>query len=312
MSQSVLQPRWLRASLVGFYLATAVAVIAWWVLLWTVPASGGWFVPADWATVVLPRFATADLLLLAGGSIMVMLLVACRRSARLAAAVVSGGWCYATLVCLHAACVAPGGWFGTALMASTGLCNLSALSTLNDDGSVTLFRPSIERPTLANWLWSLVQVVLTWVLFLAVWPIAIVEIERRLELPRLPGWCGWLGVVVFALASLLNMATLRVMIGLGGGTPVPTSCPRRLVVRGPYRFVRNPMALAGLSQGVGVCLWFWSPMGLVYCVLGGVLWHLFMRPPEEANLLARFGTDYAAYRRRVPLWLPIRVGSTVP
>jgi len=45
------------------------------------------------------------------------------------------------------------------------------------------------------------------------------------------------------------------MAVLGNGTPLPAATARRLVIGGPYRFVRNPMAVAGLVQTVGVGLW---------------------------------------------------------
>ncbi|MEM6337020.1 MAG: isoprenylcysteine carboxylmethyltransferase family protein, partial [Bacteroidota bacterium] len=75
-------------------------------------------------------------------------------------------------------------------------------------------------------------------------------------------------------------------------------------VRGPYRCVRNPMAVGGLSQGLAVGLWLGAWSVFAYVVAGGLLWHVFVRPIEEADLAARFGSRYEAYRRRVRCWIP--------
>jgi protein-S-isoprenylcysteine O-methyltransferase Ste14 len=90
----------------------------------------------------------------------------------------------------------------------------------------------------------------------------------------------------------------------GGGTPMPTDCPRELVLVGPYRHIRNPMAVAGLTQGVAVGLMLGSPAVILYAVVGGPVWHLFVRPWEEADLERRFGDPYRRYRAAVCCWLP--------
>jgi protein-S-isoprenylcysteine O-methyltransferase Ste14 len=80
--------------------------------------------------------------------------------------------------------------------------------------------------------------------------------------------------------------------------------PRELVVEGPYRFLRNPMAVAGLGQASAVGLWLGSWSVLAYVLAGGVIWHILVRPVEEADLARRFGPPYEAYRRSTPLWIP--------
>ena len=96
------------------------------------------------------------------------------------------------------------------------------------------------------------------------------------------------------------------MATVGRGTPLPIDTARELVTTGPYALVRNPMAVTGLSQGIGVALLIGSWAAIAYVVAGGLLWHVLVRPMEEAELEERFGESYRAYKQRVALWLPRR------
>ena len=91
---------------------------------------------------------------------------------------------------------------------------------------------------------------------------------------------------------------------VGHGTPLPASTARRLVVRGPYRYVRNPMAVAGAAQtmGVGLIVGAWTVIAVT--LVGAVLWDVFIRPDEEADLARRFNGPYETYRNRVRCWVP--------
>lgn len=64
------------------------------------------------------------------------------------------------------------------------------------------------------------------------------------------------------------------------------------------------MAIAGIVQGMAVGLAIGSWMVVVWAAAGSLVWNQVVRPEEEADLLARFGTEYAAYRDRVRCWLP--------
>ncbi|WP_368073083.1 isoprenylcysteine carboxylmethyltransferase family protein [Curtobacterium sp. MCBA15_009] len=113
-----------------------------------------------------------------------------------------------------------------------------------------------------------------------------------------------LGVVVLLGASALGIAAAAVMSTLGDGTPLPSASANRLVVAGPYRSVRNPMALAGITQGVAVGLLLGSWLVVVYAVAGSVVWNCVVRPLEEADLERRFGDDFRRYAAQVRCWVP--------
>jgi len=170
---------------------------------------------------------------------------------------------------------------------------------------VNLFRIAREASTAAHVAATVLQIVAFWSTFLWLLPAAVQRVGTMLGEPSfgLP-WLGWLGPMLFALASMLGLASAWLMSTRGRGTPLPMASAREFVATGPYRWLRNPMALAGITQGVAVGLWRDSPLVVLYATAGGLAWHLGARPPEERNLLARFGERYANYRRRVPLWLP--------
>src|SRR5699024_8772762 len=69
--------------------------------------------------------------------------------------------------------------------------------------------------------------------------------------------------------------------------------------RGPYAFVRNPMAIAGIAQGVWMGLLIASWLVPVYAVIGSLLWNWLIRPHEGADLHGRFGTAYRESAKRV-------------
>ena len=154
-----------------------------------------------------------------------------------------------------------------------------------------------------------VQVVTFWGLFLFVLPPLIARLDRDVADAIHVPHTRPAAVVLFVIASSLGIASALTMVTRGRGTPLPIDGPRHLVVSGPYAWVRNPMAVAGLTQGAAVALWLRSPLVLAYALAGGVLWHRFVRPLEESHLLASFGEEYRAYRARVPLWLPRRAAG---
>jgi protein-S-isoprenylcysteine O-methyltransferase Ste14 len=90
----------------------------------------------------------------------------------------------------------------------------------------------------------------------------------------------------------------------GRGTPAPIAAPEALVVRGLYRYVRNPMYVSVLLTLLGEAFMFASPWLLLYAAVVGLIVHLFVIGYEEPTLRRRFGDAYEDYRRRVPRWLP--------
>ncbi|MEJ8852590.1 isoprenylcysteine carboxylmethyltransferase family protein [Variovorax rhizosphaerae] len=90
----------------------------------------------------------------------------------------------------------------------------------------------------------------------------------------------------------------------GLGTPAPVMPPKRLVVTGFYRYVRNPMYVAVTALIAGQGLLFGSVTVLGY---GAIVWagfFLFVIAYEEPALGEQFGDEYKRYRANVRRWLP--------
>lgn len=94
----------------------------------------------------------------------------------------------------------------------------------------------------------------------------------------------------------------------GRGTPAPIDAPTILVVRGLYRYTRNPMYVSVLIAIAGWTAVYTSRDLAIYLVVVAVFFHLFVILYEEPHLAAAFGADYDAYRSRVRRWLPIPRG----
>ncbi|RMF49276.1 MAG: isoprenylcysteine carboxylmethyltransferase family protein, partial [Anaerolineae bacterium] len=81
----------------------------------------------------------------------------------------------------------------------------------------------------------------------------------------------------------------------------PEGGVERLTVDGPYAWVRHPMY-------TGTLLFLWAAPAMTVnrlaFVLGITLYFIIGGYFEERKLLAQFGEDYAAYRRRTPMLLP--------
>jgi protein-S-isoprenylcysteine O-methyltransferase Ste14 len=112
------------------------------------------------------------------------------------------------------------------------------------------------------------------------------------------------GIAVGVAGALLALGCIVTFALVGRGTPAPFDPPRRLVVSGPYRYVRNPMYLgAGLALG-GAALVYRSLALLIYVALFLVATHLFVVAYEEPTLARLFGREYDSYRTRVHRWVP--------
>jgi len=90
----------------------------------------------------------------------------------------------------------------------------------------------------------------------------------------------------------------------GRGTPAPIDAPKKLVVRGLYRYTRNPIYVGVLTALLGWTVMFQATELLVYTLCVGVAFHLFVVFYEERRLRRQFGAEYRDYCAQVGRWLP--------
>lgn len=290
----------------SYLIAQGAGTAAWWTLLLLAPASIDWFQPRAWPAETLLGFWLSDAVLLILGSFATALVVVQERPwASLAIWSLAAAVWYPTLYCIGVSLLTDEAWIASAMMASMAGLTL-AMATIY---GITSQQPATIRATpmtrTAAMLWTLAQIAVFWSTFLWVLPQGIVELEQKL------GWRGFshpyqasASLLLFLAASTLGLWSGVTMATLGDGTPLPTATAPKLVVAGPYKFVRNPMALAGILQGIAVGWYFGSFAVLAYAIAGAVAWHAFVRPVEEADLRVRFGGAYEQYRRKVRLWVP--------
>ena len=94
----------------------------------------------------------------------------------------------------------------------------------------------------------------------------------------------------------------------GKGTPSPIDAPKRLVIRGLYRYSRNPMYVGLLTLIAGWAILYGSIILVGYAVALFVFFSLFVHLSEEPRLTREFGAEYEAYLEQVDRWLPLRPG----
>lgn len=112
------------------------------------------------------------------------------------------------------------------------------------------------------------------------------------------------GSLVIALGKGIYAWTVWDFASFGRGTPLPIDAPKKLVVRGLYRYVRNPMYIGVFLVILGWASMFASGWLLLYALGMGIVIHLFVVGYEEPGLLELFGEEYEAYRAAVNRWLP--------
>src|SRR5260370_37318776 len=112
------------------------------------------------------------------------------------------------------------------------------------------------------------------------------------------------GAVLAAAGAAALLAAFAQFAIQGRGTPAPPAPTEQLVVRGLYRYVRNPMYLAVLAVITGQALLLGRPVLLGYAAAVAAAVIAFVYGYEQPTLARRYGAQYEAYRKAVPGWWP--------
>jgi protein-S-isoprenylcysteine O-methyltransferase Ste14 len=240
------------------------------------------------------RFARCERLLLFGN-----------KFASIAAWFVVGAISYAALYCLAFALLSDSGWLGVTLMFSAMIWSGNFAIALTPSAENLMFRRANNAKT--GWILTktFAQIIIVWSLILFVFPVLIVRLEMKLGISQFvfPGQ-KILAAILFCVISLIGISGAYTMAKIGRGTPLPLDAASRLAMVGIYSYVRNPIAISGIGQGLAVGLFLGSPLVLIYALTGAFIWQVIFRPLEESDLLKTFGADYAQYCRNVRCWIP--------
>jgi protein-S-isoprenylcysteine O-methyltransferase Ste14 len=112
-------------------------------------------------------------------------------------------------------------------------------------------------------------------------------------------WIG-AGLVLAAIALAICAFTC---FHLAHTSPFPERPTTSLIIRGPFRYTRNPLYLAMTLVHAGVALFANALWPLLFLVPAVLAIHFLVIAREEPYLLKRFGPEYEAYCRSVRRWL---------
>jgi len=139
--------------------------------------------------------------------------------------------------------------------------------------------------------------------FVAGW-VPLVYLLRRAPGPALGVWPRVLAAPPLLLGLLVYLACVWQFATTGRGTPAPIDPPKKLVMRGLYRWVRNPMYLGVLLLVLGESILFRRLTLVLYLVFLASAFQLFVVLYEEPALRRRFGAIYSDYCNSVNRWWP--------
>jgi protein-S-isoprenylcysteine O-methyltransferase Ste14 len=159
---------------------------------------------------------------------------------------------------------------------------------------------------------------LEFLIFVLLVPTALAAVSKLIE--RITGLQHWIslghtghtiGIIVACIGVTIWAGSPALLISEGRGAPLEgtrgplTKGTQRLVRRGPYKYVRNPMYIGYLTLLAAIALLINSPILLLIGVPGWAIWsNHYVSHFEEKSLEERFGDEYRQYKQEVPRWIP--------
>jgi protein-S-isoprenylcysteine O-methyltransferase Ste14 len=303
-----------RAGALAWMPTLVLGLVGWWAMMVWVPEARAHFLPPSQGDFALWAFVLADLFLVGlptgyAASLVLRGDDEAIAQARWTAWLVTGALGYSALWSLGASLVAWSAPLGPMLMLACAFVQAVVAWTLQP--VVQWFRVAEPASNGVRALRTVGDAVLFTGAFLGVVPLLLRLLEDTYGLPRFEP-VPWVPVAVaIVVLNAFGLVSGLWFVKEGDGTPLPVDTAGTLVVSGPYAWIRNPMAAAGIAQGILLAVALGSWITLVYSLFGGMFWHVFVRPIEEEDLERRFGAPYRAYVAAVPLWRP-RLGPWRP
>lgn len=135
-------------------------------------------------------------------------------------------------------------------------------------------------------------------------PSGIVLSRRPTFVPESWGAQQYLALLPASVGALVYLRCLWDFVSVGKCTPMLFDEPKALIVRGFYRYVRNPIYLAVLLVLLGEAVLFESFALLGYAAGVLAFFHLVVVVLEEPWLRGTFGESYQRYCQSVRRWVP--------
>jgi len=114
----------------------------------------------------------------------------------------------------------------------------------------------------------------------------------------------FLGLIPIVAGATLYVWSAWCFTFIGQGTPAPFDPPKKLVVKGPFRYVRNPIYVFVALTLTGEAILFETTIILLYAALVVAIFHFWVVLYEEPTLKRKFGESYERYCEQVSRWLP--------
>lgn len=114
----------------------------------------------------------------------------------------------------------------------------------------------------------------------------------------------WVVALLLVLPGVWLLLDAFVRFARASGTPAPVAPTSRLVIVGPYRFVRNPMYIAVVAIILGQAVLFGSGWVVLWGAAVAVAVALFVYGYEQPTLVRQYGDEYTRYCANVRAWIP--------
>jgi protein-S-isoprenylcysteine O-methyltransferase Ste14 len=115
-------------------------------------------------------------------------------------------------------------------------------------------------------------------------------------------WTRLVGIVIL-LAGITIIISARTLFARTGQSPAPWKPTPELLLRGPYRFTRNPMYVGATCVQIGLGVAIGNPWIALLAPVALLTVHFIAVVPEEKYLAEKFGPSYHEYRARVRRYL---------
>lgn len=113
-----------------------------------------------------------------------------------------------------------------------------------------------------------------------------------------------LGALLLIIGVVLLFSTIALFDKHGEGTLAPWDPTKKLVVMGPYQYVRNPMISGVIFILIGEAVIYGSWALFIWAAFFILINAIYIPLIEEPGMIKRFGKEYEMYSRHVPRWLP--------